>query len=1213
MKKLFLSLAVLLSGMSAHAVDYLVQTGAEGAATWAESVVTATGATVVDLTKEGTTIDAWITANAAGKESWLAAGTYTFAASATNGTGVVLYGGFAGTETAIADRAKGDQAWEFTNATVLDANGVQAFKGSGQKQLFDGITIKNSTNAGNAGIMRLYANSTLENCQFVGNKATTAGGQGGAIQVYNASVTIKNCLFEGNEGGQGGALFLNTNAESTVSGCYFKDNFVHSASTAANSGGAVHLQGTGKIRVDGCYFTGNHVDNSKNGAAISIANSNAETSVTNCVFYANDCDKPAVFSQGEGLFANNTVVENQGGAIYATKGVYKNNVFWATEKEKASMGLNSAAISFVNNASVVEVGGSTVVENTILLEMLNSGETEGANYPYFVDVEKGDFMIADAKSALIDKGAADVVAYDYRGYERPAGEGIDLGAYEYGAKAPAKSFTLTVSVSNGGSLYTDAEMTVVAENEYSVVEGETMTFYAKADDMYALSSVLYNGEALTATDGIITTPAMTADSRLEVSFEAVVVSLTVESNYLNLLTVNEEAAVGLYENMTPGTKMTFHYTLPDYYTLVSVFYNEINMTASCLEGVIETPAIEDNSTLKVTFEYREPLVDPTSKVVYVKVGGEGDGSTWGTAMGDIAAALKEAKHDRENPKNIWVAAGTYLIDEQIVLQDSVNIYGGFAGTEKSLEERAKGENPWEYKNATILDGQDKTNIMAATKNMDSPIEVEGFTFLNGHASTAANTNGGAIRLSHNVTLKNSIAKNCYSNNAAGAVQIYPAGDVYNCYFEGNRQEDGANGGGAINGNTSSNGFEITIAGCVFVGNSSAIRGGAINIQGQTPSYIYGCTFYNNMAVEADGVTMKPGAAIYDNSANQTIITNNVIYNNMGGSVVYSKPKYFANNTIVKNVGGYYLAAGTSSSEVINNIVWACATDGTGTTPTSISGVAVTDLKMMYNFTYNPIPEDKGWILTDKEEGNSNMQFASNQTNGDFTVPEDAEEGKFDGKILSGPKLRKVASFIGALPEGLSAEDAAVFLAELDSVDLHLNAASPCVNAGYDLEYVQEDKDGASRPQGLKTDAGAYELSYYTIVIDEYDEEAGLIYDELGEELHAGASLDIIHGGNIILYFLGNEGNPEKVTKTLSTDQGLTYEGEEVDITSELDADGRWEAKIYENMLISVSWKTKQEEGFENVNEPVNVSKSLMNGMIVIRRAENVYNVLGARL
>lgn len=561
-------------------------------------------------------------------------------------------------------------------------------------------------------------------------------------------------------------------------------------------------------------------------------------------------------------------------------------------------------------------------------------------------------------------------------------------------------------------------------------------------------------------------------------------------------------------------------------------------------------------------------------VVYVAPGGDGDGSSWATPMGDIQKAINLAGSDRDSVKNVWIKAGTYNIEKRIDLKDSVSVYGGFAGTETQLTDRAMkaGGEAWDFVNQTIINGGDQVACMAATKPMVEPIAVDGVVLEHGAALSANNDNGGGIRLNTNVTLRNSIVRYCYSNASGGGVQVFPAGNVLNCLIAHNRQETGSNGGGGLCSNNSSTGSYITIDGCTFVGNTSAVRGGAINTQGSMGTTINACTFYNNTAVDATGAN-KPGAAIYDNGGNMSHITNCVMYNNTGTNVVYLKANEFLNNTIIKNVGGVYLGAAVKTGEISNNIIWCCATDAAGSTPTSFSGIAVSGLKVLYNYTYNPIPQDKNWVLTDNEEvTNTNKQFYSNQSNGDYELPEEADPGD---KITMGPKFRRVASFIGAVPSGLGA-DSIIYALELDSVDLQLNSTSPLINAGKENTAVVTDRNGDNRPQGGKTDVGAYELSYYVVKIGAYNEEEGSVYDESGNEIAGGKELNMLYGGELYLYFLNAAGEPaSKVTATKSTDDGLTFEGETIDVSDQLDENGALRMKVYEPLLLTVvEWAAK---------------------------------------
>ncbi len=433
MRKLFFfGATLLLSTLSAGAVDFLVQTGEDTDPKWDQSVITATGATLIDLKTQATTIDAALTTaiTTNKKEIWFAGGTYTFAASYANKNGTQFVGGFAGTETTKDARAliAGSEAWDYQNKTIFDGNNsVQLFStGGAANTVLDGLTIQHSKSAANAGVVRLGNGSTVQGCRFLND---TAANQGGAIQIYTASATISDCYFEGNAAKQGGAVFVNNdNAKNVViSNCLFHAN---QAGGFANAGGAIQAQNAGLVTVKNCYFSENKVTADNNGTAVSFAGTNEANTIQNCLFYANKGKRPAVY-MAAGNFYYNTVVENEGGAMFATKGKFTNNVFWATEQAKAAMWVDTVTCVFDHNAAILSLtgdGGKAVVTNHIVLSPENTGSETGVNYPKFVNVEKGEFAMQKG-SALIGKGIAiEGITTDLVGKTRTQ---ADLGAFAY--------------------------------------------------------------------------------------------------------------------------------------------------------------------------------------------------------------------------------------------------------------------------------------------------------------------------------------------------------------------------------------------------------------------------------------------------------------------------------------------------------------------------------------------------------------------------------------------------------------------------------------------------------------------------------------------------------------------------------------------------------------------------------------------------------------
>lgn len=81
-------------------------------------------------------------------------------------------------------------------------------------------------------------------------------------------------------------------------------------------------------------------------------------------------------------------------------------------------------------------------------------------------------------------------------------------------------------------------------------------------------------------------------------------------------------------------------------------------------------------------------------VFYVKTTGDNGntGLSWSQAKKSIGSAMSAAAYYDQ----VWVAAGTY--SERVDLKAGVRMYGGFTGTETSLEQR-----DWRA-NLTVIDG-----------------------------------------------------------------------------------------------------------------------------------------------------------------------------------------------------------------------------------------------------------------------------------------------------------------------------------------------------------------------------------------------------------------------------------------------------------------------------------------------------------------------------
>ena len=88
---------------------------------------------------------------------------------------------------------------------------------------------------------------------------------------------------------------------------------------------------------------------------------------------------------------------------------------------------------------------------------------------------------------------------------------------------------------------------------------------------------------------------------------------------------------------------------------------------------------------------------------YVVEGGAGskNGTSWANAYADVQTAIDSAYN--AGGGEVWIKKGTYKHGSAMTMKNKVAIYGGFAGTETSKEERVAGNN-------TILDGEKKYRV-----------------------------------------------------------------------------------------------------------------------------------------------------------------------------------------------------------------------------------------------------------------------------------------------------------------------------------------------------------------------------------------------------------------------------------------------------------------------------------------------------------------------
>lgn len=441
------------------------------------------------------------------------------------------------------------------------------------------------------------------------------------------------------------------------------------------------------------------------------------------------------------------------------------------------------------------------------------------------------------------------------------------------------------------------------------------------------------------------------------------------------------------------------------------------------------------------------LLTNAEATVYVVPGGSGDGSSWASALGDIQSAVNAAQvlfSTTTTPQDVWVKAGTYsTATAPILMKEGVNLYGGFAGTETELSQRIKGTNPWDYTNATILDGGAVKRCIEVSANFTSVYVIDGFTITNGNGQgTQLNNSGGGVVLRANLKLQNSIVTgNTTTGNGGGINSV--GGIVSNCRIYNNTTT-------ATTVPSAGGIYAAPAAGFTTVLEHSLIEQnvqGGIRVQSAGTTHLNGLIIRNNTSTGA-------GAGIYTNNPGSCMITNCLITNNSGINTVYLNKGTMVNNTIANNEGVVYFASATNIAELYNNIIVGNMAKGTST-PVSISTAA--------NYPANKVKYNATWP-------DISTQSWGDATNAILTT--DAATA-FQQISFVAP-----TSFVGGTTD-------AGKLTEIEQANWKTGAASLAINAGdnsYLPSTITTDLAGLERVVGTKIDLGAYELPQGTTAL-----------------------------------------------------------------------------------------------------------------------------------
>jgi hypothetical protein len=506
------------------AMNYLIQLGGGSGATWTKSLNA--NDSIVDLTVDGKSLTAWLsgrTSWVANDQIWIAAGTYAITSYYNIGSSpslsgsfpTAIYGGFAGTENDISQRAKGANAWDYTNETIIDATGSTTGifgAGSDRSMTINGLTF---TKGNTTYTLYQRGGMTVQNCKFTYNTAL-------AVNYYTTTASknslITNCYFANNQNSisaHAACIYSNNGSSGgtyTISNCTFESNSNSNATSAASAG--VKAQGAGTTIITGCVFKNNSAT-AGNSSAVSL-NGSTTTYLVNSLIYGGNNVKQALYLN-KGNVYNCTVVNNLGGGAYlaSTTGcVVDNTVFWGTDGSATTGSGVISSIASNAGASILNCAYNGISAN-VTAGISGTMPLSTTTTDLFVDPSTNNWSLA-AGSPLIDAGTTLASPYnvDFTGLARPQGGAFDIGAFE------GSYYHVTVTFNAGGTVNTYGSGAVVLESA-----GSTPAFTITPSAGMTVSSVLYNGSEVGSSlsaGGTYVAPAISSNATLQVTFSTAV-------------------------------------------------------------------------------------------------------------------------------------------------------------------------------------------------------------------------------------------------------------------------------------------------------------------------------------------------------------------------------------------------------------------------------------------------------------------------------------------------------------------------------------------------------------------------------------------------------------------------------------------------------------------------------------------------------------------
>ena len=308
---------------------------------------------------------------------WIASGTYKPTRDSLNAlpsnkrnacfllkSGVIIYGGFNGTETKMILRDP------VKNQTILSG------------EIGDTTTTADNCYHVVYAALNCVKSTTLDGCMIMNGLGTTNNGAG----AFLLGGTIVNCSFINNVASNGAAIYARN---TVIQNCEFKFN------TATTNGGAVFAVAS---MIDSCIFRNN---NAINGAALYVLQGKESF----CSVYSNTAT-----GQGGGIYSNASIIEGlkiinntakQGGGIFTNNSTVVNTLVSNNAATTdgggiyAGNGATFTNVTVAQNISITKSGGmycsgTNTIQNTVFWNNVPSNVFNNTTAATFSNVALSD-------------------------------------------------------------------------------------------------------------------------------------------------------------------------------------------------------------------------------------------------------------------------------------------------------------------------------------------------------------------------------------------------------------------------------------------------------------------------------------------------------------------------------------------------------------------------------------------------------------------------------------------------------------------------------------------------------------------------------------------------------------------------------------------------------------------------------------------------------